>query len=179
VSAAVPQSVCDAPIVARMLAARPAAAWKQVEIARALGWPISRLRGALGQLRREGALIGNTIELRQDYPLPPVEGAWEGRIVVASAMRVDGMREMIALHERSKREALSLADSERLGTLILREQRQAQLRPERIRRLREELELLETLEAADRGAQALPEEDAEIVAVQGGDGSWSAARRAA
>jgi hypothetical protein len=85
---------------------------------------------------------------------------------------------MVALNELAAQRALTPDESERLGLLIYREQKRARYRPARIAHLRAELALLESLEIAERGREALPEQGSELQAEQGRDGSW-AVRRAA
>ncbi|WP_145960977.1 hypothetical protein [Sphingosinithalassobacter portus] len=80
--------------------------------------------------------------------------------------QADQIAEMMALTELSRQRPLSPEESERLGELIQREQRRARYRPARIAKLRAELELLEALEIADRGGNAVREaESASVSAV--------------
>lgn len=92
----------------------------------------------------------------------------------------DQIAEMIALEALQRERGLTHAESERLGELVMLEQKRAYYRPARIARLRAELALLESLEMAQRGAVA--ERCAEGDAVElrrADDGSWSAERHAA
>lgn len=97
-------------------------------------------------------------------------GSTRGRSIVLQ------MEEMLALQELERERGLLPHESERLGQLVYREQQRARYRPARIARLRAELELLETLEIAQRGADAVPE-PREIDMVQS-EGSWAAPLRA-
>lgn len=97
------------------------------------------------------------------------------------------MEEMLALEAASAVRALTHAESERLGELVLLEQQRARYRPERIARLRArierasaELALLETLEMAERGAVAEGCAGAAPVDLAcSTDGTWSASERRA
>ena len=85
------------------------------------------------------------------------------------------IEEMLELQRLEAERGLTPAESERMGLLIYREQQRAGYRPERIRRLRAELELLEALEIAQNGAAALPEDLGAVDLRQDGAGHWRAA----
>lgn len=88
--------------------------------------------------------------------------------------------EMIALEALQRERQLTHAESERLGELVMLEQKRARYRPARIKRLRAELELLETLEMAERGAVAEGCAQADPIELHCvGDGSWTASERRA
>lgn len=91
----------------------------------------------------------------------------------------DQMAEMVALNELATVRALTHDESERLGQLIFREQQRARYRPARMARLRAELALLESLEIAERGAEAISEPAPEIDLVEDSAGCWSAPERRA
>ncbi len=85
------------------------------------------------------------------------------------------IEEMLELQRLEAERGLTHAESERMGLLIYREQQRARYRPERIRRLRAELELLEALEMAQKGAAALPEDLGAVDLRRDGAGHWRAA----
>lgn len=89
------------------------------------------------------------------------------------------MAEMVTLNALSAQRPLSHEESERLGLLIQREQKRARYRPARIQRLKAELALLESLEIAARGAEAVPAAAGDVDAERGADGSWSVPQRRA
>lgn len=97
------------------------------------------------------------------------------------------MAEMLALQALAAERSLSHDESERLGELILLEQQRSRYRPEQIARLRAriarasaELELLETLEIAERGAVAEGcANGAPVDLAPSIDGTWTTTERQA
>jgi hypothetical protein len=86
---------------------------------------------------------------------------------------------MAELEARSRTGRLTHAESERLGYLIAWEQRRAVDRPARIARLQRELDLLLTLETAQRGAVAVRDDAPAVDMTLSETGSWSAPERQA
>lgn len=84
------------------------------------------------------------------YPLVATGGSTRRQSVCSQ------IEEMLQLQRLEAERGLTPAESERMGKLVYQEQQRARYRPERIRRLREELALLEALEIAAKGAAALP-----------------------
>lgn len=180
----IPQKREDAPVLARTLAmfaaARPGEAWRQTELARALGWTASRVAEAASVLRRRGVLDGRSFALRAGVELPAQVSAARVAITPAASIGLRRLREMAVLHRRSMAQALSHADSERLGELVLAEERVKRLRPTRMAELREELDLLEALEIAEKGPAGLPEpRSGQVDMAQRQDGAWVPSERAA
>jgi hypothetical protein len=90
------------------------------------------------------------------------------------------VNELTALQAIERARGLSPDESERLGVLVLIEQRRARTRPARIAKLRAELELLESLEIAEHGAGKLATIEAPAVEmVCGASGTWSTSGREA
>lgn len=111
--------------------------------------------------------------MARNYPLVAEAGSTR-RLSVA-----EQIAEMVRLNELAAHRPLTHAESERLGLLIYREQQRARYRPARIQRLRAELALLESLEIAERGAEAVREEAGEIEAFEQPNGSWAVPDRQA
>ncbi|GEM_PF-6242377 len=182
------QRMLDAARVGLLLVATPRQAWRNSQLAAAMGVPVRRVSHAVSLLRVQGALVPTPNAGRFAGGVTAREG-WEPQTyevpaVVAPkpeiSMSMHWMRELMDLHQLSIERSLSHEESERLGTLIQREQRTAAARPARMAALRAELELLETFEMAARGAVAEGSAKGEPVDLRPSDaGIWEASERRA
>ena len=103
-----------------------------------------------------------------------------GKVLGRQQPVAEQIAEMAALEALQRQRGLSDAESERLGELVLREQRRARYRPARLAKPRRELELLERLELAEKGAAGLPVAvPGEVELVRDADGQWRADERKA